>query len=117
VTKKKSKAITLFCSFCHKPHTEVAKLVAGPGVYICGDCIGLAAEQAKAPHSGKGFAGWQDQSSEQLLKWLKPLTWTLDAVRDDLQTKIDVLRKREVSWAEIGEALGVSRQAAWERFS
>ena len=26
-------------------------------------------------------------------------------------------RERNVSWAKIGEALGVSRQAAWERFS
>lgn len=114
---KKAKPITLFCSFCHKPHTEVSKLVAGPGVYICDACIGLAVEQAKVPYTGKGFAGWQDQPSENLLKMLKPSTWTLDAVRDDLQTKIDVLRKREISWAEIGEALGISRQAAWERFS
>ena len=33
------------------------------------------------------------------------------------QNKIDELRSREVSWATIGDALGVSRQAAWERFS
>jgi biotin operon repressor len=30
---------------------------------------------------------------------------------------VDTLRSREVSWADIGEALGVSRQSAWERFS
>jgi ATP-dependent Clp protease ATP-binding subunit ClpX len=30
---------------------------------------------------------------------------------------VDELRKREVSWAKIGEALGMSRQAAWERFA
>ena len=30
---------------------------------------------------------------------------------------LDILRKREVSWADIGGALNVSRQAAWERFS
>ena len=29
------------CSFCGKPHTQVAKLVAGPGVYICDACIAL----------------------------------------------------------------------------
>jgi biotin operon repressor len=28
-----------------------------------------------------------------------------------------VLRERGVSWAEIGGALGVSRQAAWKRFT
>ena len=31
----------LGCSFCGKPHTQVAKLVAGPGVYICDGCIAL----------------------------------------------------------------------------
>ena len=34
-----------------------------------------------------------------------------------LQTVVEELRKREISWAEIGKALGVSRQSAWERFS
>ena len=29
------------CSFCGKPHTKVLKVVAGPGVYICNECIGL----------------------------------------------------------------------------
>src|SRR5216683_7948874 len=30
--------ITL-CSFCGKSHSEVKKLIAGPGVYICDNCI------------------------------------------------------------------------------
>jgi biotin operon repressor len=34
-----------------------------------------------------------------------------------LQTQIDELRKRDVSWQAIGAALSISRQAAWERFS
>jgi ATP-dependent Clp protease ATP-binding subunit ClpX len=32
--------ITL-CSFCGKAHSEVKKLIAGPGVYICDNCITL----------------------------------------------------------------------------
>src|SRR5512142_1832642 len=27
------------CSFCGKSHAEVKKLIAGPGVYICDNCI------------------------------------------------------------------------------
>src|SRR5882724_3251159 len=27
------------CSFCGKTHAEVRKLIAGPGVYICDNCI------------------------------------------------------------------------------
>ena len=42
---------------------------------------------------------------------------TVEAVRAVLQTQIDVLRKRGVSWEVIGDALRISRQAAWERFS
>ena len=29
------------CSFCGKTQQQVLKLVAGPNVYICNDCIGL----------------------------------------------------------------------------
>ncbi|MGF1508854.1 MAG: ATP-dependent Clp protease ATP-binding subunit ClpX [Myxococcota bacterium] len=31
----------LTCSFCGKSQKEVKKLIAGPGVYICDECIGL----------------------------------------------------------------------------
>ena len=29
------------CSFCGKPQESVKKIVAGPGVYICNECVGL----------------------------------------------------------------------------
>ena len=32
----------LHCSFCGKSETEVAKLVAGPRVYICDSCVAIA---------------------------------------------------------------------------
>jgi ATP-dependent Clp protease ATP-binding subunit ClpX len=31
----------LSCSFCGKSQKEVRKLIAGPTVYICDECIGL----------------------------------------------------------------------------
>ena len=34
----------LNCSFCGKPQEQVRKLVAGPGVYICDECIELCSE-------------------------------------------------------------------------
>jgi len=33
-----------------------------------------------------------------------------------MQDIVDILRGREMSWATIGQALAVSRQAAWKRF-
>ena len=32
------------CSFCHKSLVQVKKLIAGPGVYICDECIELCNE-------------------------------------------------------------------------
>jgi len=34
----------LRCSFCHKPQDQVRKLIAGPNVYICDECIELCSE-------------------------------------------------------------------------
>ena len=31
------------CSFCGKSHSEVKKLIAGPAVYICDECIQVCA--------------------------------------------------------------------------
>ncbi|WP_275935335.1 ClpX C4-type zinc finger protein, partial [Oenococcus oeni] len=33
---------TLACSFCGKRQDQVKKLIAGPGVYICDECVALA---------------------------------------------------------------------------
>lgn len=31
----------LYCSFCGKSQHEVRKLIAGPSVYICDECVDL----------------------------------------------------------------------------
>ncbi|OGP50191.1 MAG: ATP-dependent protease ATP-binding subunit ClpX [Deltaproteobacteria bacterium RBG_13_43_22] len=40
----KGKSSDLLCSFCGKSQDEVKKLIAGPSVYICDECIGLCNE-------------------------------------------------------------------------
>ena len=30
---------TLYCSFCSKSQHQVKKLIAGPAVYICDECV------------------------------------------------------------------------------
>ena len=37
----------LLCSFCGKSQRQVKKLIAGPGVYICDECIDLCNEIIK----------------------------------------------------------------------
>lgn len=39
--KTSDKYTNLFCSFCGKSQDEVRKLIAGPSVYICDECIEL----------------------------------------------------------------------------
>jgi hypothetical protein len=39
----------LRCSFCKKSDAEVAKLVAGPGVHICDECVAVASRLMEAP--------------------------------------------------------------------
>jgi hypothetical protein len=110
---------TLFCSFCLKSDREVERLIGGPGVYICGGCIEVCNRILKS-WRGKpvpDFAGWDSYTDSQLLQSLAPTEKTLEAIRRDLQSKVDMLRARGVSWETIGKALDVSRQAAWERFS
>lgn len=34
----------MICSFCGKKQDQVQRLIAGPGVYICDECIGLCNE-------------------------------------------------------------------------
>jgi hypothetical protein len=41
--RKRGKA-GLACSFCGKPRTPALRLIAGPGVYICAECIELCNE-------------------------------------------------------------------------
>ena len=36
-----SKEKTLLCSFCGKNQSEVKKLIAGPSVFICDECVDL----------------------------------------------------------------------------
>ena len=42
--KKEDSNDNLFCSFCGKNQKEVKKLIAGPAVYICDECIQLCSE-------------------------------------------------------------------------
>ena len=44
MTKRGDDQDNLFCSFCGKNQKDVKKLIAGPAVYICDECIQLCSE-------------------------------------------------------------------------
>lgn len=60
-TRREGKEGKLYCSFCGKSQKEVRKLIAGPTVYICNECIELcneiiAEEEAKEDSLRKTYS-------------------------------------------------------------
>ena len=55
----------LRCSFCGKSRDQVRKLIAGPTVYICDECVGLCNEIISED--------WQESRQEISTKLCKPL--------------------------------------------
>jgi hypothetical protein len=51
------------------------------------------------------------------LKVISGITQGIKTIERQLRDSVAQAREQGVSWEQIGKALGVSRQAAWERFS
>jgi hypothetical protein len=109
------------CSFCTKDENDVQQMVAGPGVYICNECVTLCNEIFAGTPAGTGTRAevpyWDTMTDEQLLAHLPRVASVATQVEDNLRVWVQRARDRGVSWARIGQALGMARQSAWERFS
>jgi hypothetical protein len=108
----------LYCSFCFKSQHEVKKLISGPAdIFICSECVDLCNEiiAGRPPNLSKPSP--EEMPTERLLVRLRPIEDTIQGQGNQLQWVVELLRSREVSWAKIGVALGISRQSAWERFT
>ena len=110
---------TLYCSFCFKSQHHVRKLISGPAsVFICNECVDLCnGVIADRPIQTANSFPDQQIPTERLLERLQAIEGTLKGKGSQLQQVVELLRSREVSWAVIGAAMGISRQAAWERFT
>lgn len=53
----------------------------------------------------------------ELLTELREVSGTLSALEHRRTELIAMGRELDASWAQLGEAMGVSKQAAWERFA
>ena len=111
-----SRTETLCCSFCTKDKDAVAKLIAGPGVYICDECVNLC-DLILAEEQVRAFGSWNERPDDELLASLARVQAVVAQVDAAVHERVAILRERGVSWTSIGQALGVSKQAAWERFS
>ena len=65
------KASDLICSFCGKSQDEVKKLIAGPSVYICDECIALCneiiAEEYEREEASKGTSALKPSEIKAIL--------------------------------------------------
>ena len=93
---------TLYCSFCGKSQHEVRKLIAGPNVFICDECVELCMdiirEENKSSlvksteafrHLQKFAVYWMIMSSANSKPngfWLLPCTITISASTMQLKT-------------------------------
>ena len=115
-------ALQVNCSFCTKPSSAVAKVIAGPGVYICNECIQLCndildqEQQASSPGTQLP-AREEAMTDEEILALLPRIASVSEQTDASLQRLVTVLRGRGVTWTRIGAALQITRQSAWERFS
>jgi hypothetical protein len=71
---------TLYCSFCGKTQHAVQKLIAGPSVFICNECVGecnrIIAAPTDAPEQRvrpavQSLEELESMSTERLFGWLK----------------------------------------------
>ena len=68
MTEKNEQNGELHCSFCGKPQSEVRRLVAGPGVYICDECIQMCSELIDEMPMEDVFGGDLNVSFDELPK-------------------------------------------------
>lgn len=111
----------LACSFCLKSRAAVTTLIQGPGACICNECVDLSvqiiAEKPKM-RAEPGAAKLEYQLSDQdLLNYLPKVAAASGQVERHLTDCVRQSRSRGITWTRIGEALGMTRQSAWERFS
>jgi hypothetical protein len=114
---------TTHCSFCAKAAPDVAKLIAGPGVYICNECVDLCTAILSSPEGmapstdAAAIPYWHTMTDDQILAHLPKVARVSAQIDAGVQELVDLLRERGVAWARIGAALGVARQSAWEKYS
>jgi ATP-dependent Clp protease ATP-binding subunit ClpX len=65
----------LNCSFCGKPQRQVRKLIAGPGVYICDECVELCNEIVDEE--------LEDEAGEAFLAGQLPTPREINAILDE----------------------------------
>ena len=106
------------CSFCGREWSPQTRFAGGMGALICLDCVDGYHRVMHSPKHVDEVArpAWDLMPDQEVLDMLPKIVATSDQVDGFLHDWVRIIRARKTSWADIGSVLGVSRQAAWERF-
>jgi hypothetical protein len=113
------------CTFCLRPNTEVNALVAGPAVFICDVCVdlcdqiiaGLPEDRPRSREPQRLLPWVLADSLDLVLAHLPNVANARAQVEESLVGWVGRARELGATWAQVGDALGMTRQSAWERFA
>ena len=106
------------CSFCGRQGVEDTKFIGGLGAMMCVECLEHYHAQLQTAASLQALRRppWESMWDVELLAVLPQILRSAEQVNRFAAEWVGLLRERKISWSAIGNVLGVSRQAAWERF-
>ena len=81
----------LKCSFCGKSQKQVQQLIAGPGVYICDECVELCneiIEERMAEQSGGDIAEFDLPKPREIFAFLEEYVVGQDAAKRALSVAV-----------------------------
>jgi ClpX C4-type zinc finger len=110
------------CSFCGKPDNQVTRMVAGPGVFICNECVEVCATiisddpGTTSEDSVRRRRKYLDRPAHEILAMLPALRDGAARADEELARWVRRLRDRGTDWPIIAGALDMSVQAARQRF-
>lgn len=110
---------SLYCSFCGKSQNEVKKLIAGPTVFICDECVALCLgiiyeEDKELPEDIARFARAQ-QRSEAVSEMARIVRRLLDEEEERHAPYVE-LRKTLDNWKDAAEPPSESSSTVIEQF-
>ena len=73
------------CAFCTTSAEQVGTLVAGPGVFICNECVDLSATLIATKQPGPRVPVWEAIDDQALLDHLPRIEAVRNQVDDDLR--------------------------------
>jgi hypothetical protein len=121
-TSTATEEVIATCSFCGKSNTAVKRLVAGPGAFICNECVDLSAAIIAATadmtseESARLRGRARDLPVQDILDMLPGLARAATRAEAELARWVGRLRDYGTDWPRIADVLGTGADDARRRF-